>query len=269
MQEARSGVVKLEHADAGAVKSILAMLHTDGHAFSELDLSASEMLKTICQAAEWQCTSLVQKLLAIFIERVSSVDGSIAAQALRLADQHKTVEAAGTKIHELWEKCWAAAVKQVSSTCCSSGNFPLLQELPFDTFLEVIRSDELDTDKSEGKVLQAVVQWVQKENLPDKLPQLLKAVRFPLIPAADLLTEFKGELRYARQCGSGDVVDQLHGEAVHVQLQRKHKRTFADAFDAGDDSDAKRRLKSRKNSGEFPVLSHSDLAKTLSLGGGI
>lgn len=254
MQEASSGTVRLEHASLLAVKSIVSLLHTDGRSLKELHLSAADMLDVVAQAAEWQCTSLLPPLLAALAKQVFTANACVAAKVLKTVNTHKSTEVTCQKF---WKLCEKNAVARLANL----GDFTTLQELPFQGVLQIMKSNDLDTDKSESKVLQLAVQWVKTSGQTDKMTDLIKEVRFPLIPAARLSKEHQADLSFIRECGAGDVLEQLQGEAIHVQLQRKRKsKITGHAFDADDDG-AKRRVKARKNSGEVPQLSHAELAK--------
>lgn len=275
MQEAATGQVDLKTAASlDVVRTLLCLLYTSGAALVELALPLSTFIDVLAQAAEWQCTELVEKLLMELKARIHAADGDTAFRILRLVSVH-----ASTSHVSGWNKLLKLAIERFAET--RNGNLADLHELSLDILSQVLACDNLDIGDNEASVLRCVVVWSEKNGF-DQLSNLLSFVRFPLIRFPTLSKEERDALALAN-LHAGEQVQQLLGEATSLQLQKGSKerptesrgtkrQRNADESD-GDMSDeesgceeeeqVETRLRKRRRSSGIPALTQRELGKVL------
>jgi len=114
---------------------------------------------------------------------------STSRRCLKLAALHSNASAS-------WNGLLSRVVEKVAETCV--GELSFLHELSVDVIKRILKSDKLDTQDDEGRVLLFVVAWVQRD--PKRLKdfsEVLKCIRFPFLRLACLSTGEKAAMRFA------------------------------------------------------------------------
>lgn len=248
MQEAAAGVVQLPTSSTGTVRSMLALMYTDGEALCNLKLASTELVDLIAQAAEWDCQFIVKKLAQKLKIEIPSLCAEVAVQFLKLVSLH----AAATR-KQPWIELLDPLVERVAET--RQGDLSTLLDLSMDTLKLVLKSDKLDTGDDEINVLKFSVKW-SKQHGTEKLPELIAAVRFPQLNILQLRPDGKAALHFARQHAEAKLKTLL-GEATSIQLGVKRAADFA------EDPEAMQRAQKRQRSSGCVQLKPDELGEML------
>merc|ERR1712151_415035 len=108
-------------ADAQVVRRLLALIYSSTVALKALNLSLSELIDVLAQAAEWQCEGVVTALVTSLEQRLQCADVSLSIRVLQLASVRSDAS------NQKWNTLFNLAAERVAETC--NGDFKILHDL--------------------------------------------------------------------------------------------------------------------------------------------